>query len=70
MMTMFKILKCQDCDYEQELPYHCKQAMHVEVVEGTEKLVCWMGPECGVQDLPVHHDKPMYVVDSRTQKKK
>ncbi|MFX1516337.1 MAG: heavy metal translocating P-type ATPase [Promethearchaeota archaeon] len=35
--------------------------MHVEKVDGEEKLVCWMGPECGVQDIPTHHDKPMLI---------
>jgi copper ion binding protein len=36
--------------------------MHIEVVDGEEKLVCWMGPGCGVQDLPTHHDKPLILV--------
>ncbi|MHA2328297.1 MAG: heavy metal translocating P-type ATPase [Candidatus Hodarchaeales archaeon] len=41
---------------------HCKQPMHIEEVNGVEKLVCWMGPSCGVQELPTHHGKPMQIV--------
>jgi Cu+-exporting ATPase len=55
-------LNCQECDYTKPVPMHCKQPMHVEVVEGKEKLVCWMGPSCGVQDLPIHHNKPMKII--------
>ncbi len=38
------------------------QPMHVESFEGKKRLVCWMGPECGVQDLPTHHNIPMQIV--------
>ncbi len=53
------ILKCKECAHEQSVPMHCKQPMHVEIIDGVEKLVCWMGSTCGVQDLPTHHGKPM-----------
>jgi hypothetical protein len=36
--------------------------MHIETVYGKEQLVCWMGPGCGVQDLPTHHEKAMKIV--------
>ena len=59
---MFQRLKCQSCDYSEPIPMHCKQPMHIEKVDGEEKLVCWMGPECGVQDIPSHHDKPLLMI--------
>jgi Cu+-exporting ATPase len=52
-------LNCQICGYTEPIPMHCGQPMHIENVDGEAKLVCWMGPECGVQDIPTHHDKPM-----------
>ena len=45
---------------------HCGQPMHVETVDGEAKLVCWMGPGCGVQDIPTHHKKPMLMQDEDT----
>lgn len=57
------VLKCQECGESQAAPWHCNQPMHVEPVNGTEKLVCWMGPECGQQDIPTHHGKPMTLVE-------
>jgi hypothetical protein len=60
---MSQKLKCQICEYSETIPTHCKQPMHVEKVDGEEKLVCWMGPECGVQDIPTHHDKSMQIRD-------
>jgi len=36
--------------------------MHLEVVDGEKRLVCWMGPSCGVQELPTHHGKPMQII--------
>ncbi|MHA2248379.1 MAG: heavy metal translocating P-type ATPase, partial [Candidatus Hodarchaeales archaeon] len=59
---MSQQLKCQICDYMEPVPMHCKQPMHIEDVDDAEKLVCWMGPGCGVQDIPIHHDKPMQIV--------
>jgi len=64
---MPQMLKCQECDHVQSVPMHCKQPMHIEVVEGVEKLVCWMGPECGVQDLPTHHGQPLKFVTEEIQ---
>ena len=52
-------LNCQVCEYSEPVPMHCGQPMHIETVDGEEKLVCWMGPGCGVQDIPTHHDKSM-----------
>ncbi|MFX0206460.1 MAG: heavy metal translocating P-type ATPase [Candidatus Hodarchaeota archaeon] len=60
---MSQKLKCQVCDHSQSIPMHCKQPMHIEVVEGEEKLVCWMGPGCGIQELPNHHEKPMKIIE-------
>ena len=57
-----QVLKCQVCDYVEPVPMHCTQSMHVETVEEEERLVCWMGPSCGVQDIPSHHDKQMQLV--------
>ena len=31
--------------------------MHIE----EDQLVCWMGPNCGSQSIPKHHDKIMEV---------
>jgi len=55
--TMGK-LKCQECDYEQEIPMHCGKPMHKE----GDQLVCWMGASCGAQPIPEHHGKPMQIV--------
>ncbi|MFX0052227.1 MAG: hypothetical protein ACFFAJ_02775 [Candidatus Hodarchaeota archaeon] len=56
---MESILKCQECDFTEPTPIHCGKPMHIEEIEGKEKLVCWMGASCGVQELPSHHSKPM-----------
>lgn len=56
---MTQVLKCQECDYTQEVPNHCGKEMHIE---GTS-LVCWMGPQCGEQNIPTHHGKPMEIVE-------
>ena len=61
---MSQKLKCQECGHQEAVPMHCKQPMHIELVDGVEKLVCWMGPGCGVQDLPMHHEKPMKIEGS------
>ena len=47
-------MRCEKCGAEIATPMHCDQAMHVEKVNGASKLVCWMGPECGVADIPMH----------------
>ncbi len=52
-------LLCQVCGYTETIPMHCKQSMHLEMVNGEEKLVCWMGPSCGINDIPTHCGKPM-----------
>ncbi len=56
---MSQKLNCQVCEYTEPIPMHCKQPMHIEKVDGEAKIVCWMGPECGVQDIPTHHNKPI-----------
>ncbi|MHA1381739.1 MAG: heavy metal translocating P-type ATPase [Candidatus Helarchaeota archaeon] len=53
------ILKCKECGEEADVPMHCGKPMHPEIVDGESCLVCWMGPGCGKQDFPQHHDKPM-----------
>ncbi|MGV9204907.1 MAG: heavy metal translocating P-type ATPase, partial [Promethearchaeia archaeon] len=58
-----KVLKCQECGAEQELPTHCGKPMHKE--DG--QLVCWMGANCGVQEIPKHCGKPMNVVKKTEQ---
>ena len=63
-------LYCQVCDFEEPLPNHCKQPMHIEKVNGSYRLVCWMGSACGVQDIPAHCGKPMVInEDEHTEKK-
>jgi len=56
------ILKCQVCGEETDVPMHCGQAMHEEIIDGKKYLVCWMGPECGKQEFPEHHEKPMELI--------
>ncbi|MFX0099316.1 MAG: heavy metal translocating P-type ATPase [Candidatus Hodarchaeota archaeon] len=57
-------LKCNMCGMSMDMPNHCGKPMHLENVEGKDMLVCWMGPGCGKQDIPVckHCNKPMAVV--------
>ncbi|MFX1504988.1 MAG: heavy metal translocating P-type ATPase [Promethearchaeota archaeon] len=59
---MPQLLQCQICEYTEPIPMHCKQPMHIENVDDETRLVCWMGPECGVQDIPIHHNKPMQII--------
>ncbi len=56
-------LECQTCEFTEPIPMHCKQPMHLEIVDGLAKLVCWMGSSCGVVDIPTHCGKPMIVKD-------
>ena len=58
------MLKCQVCDHTEEIPMHCGQPMHLEEVNNEEMLVCWMGPSCGVIEVPKHHEKPMIIAES------
>ena len=55
-------LICEKCSITKDIPQHCGKPMHIEEVDGKEMLVCWMGADCGIQDLPVHHEKPMKIV--------
>ncbi len=55
-------LKCEKCGEEIATPMHCDRPMHVETVNGVQKLVCWMGPGCGVADIPAHCSEPMHEV--------
>ncbi len=55
-------LKCEKCDAEIATPMHCDRQMHVETVAGVKKLVCWMGPGCGVADIPAHCSEPMHEI--------
>ncbi len=47
-------LVCPICKISQILPTHCNRPMHHEIIKGENKLVCWMGPECAVFNIPVH----------------
>ncbi len=60
--TMDSKLKCEKCGEEIATPMHCDRQMHIETVNGVEKLVCWMGPGCGVADIPAHCSAPMQEV--------
>jgi Cu+-exporting ATPase len=53
-------LKCEKCGAEIAMPTHCNRPMHSEKVGNETKLVCWMGPSCGVADIPKHCDAPMH----------
>jgi soluble P-type ATPase len=57
--AMADTLECAKCGYEAPMPPHCNRAMHVEQVDGRSKLVCWMGPGCGVDEIPLHCGQPM-----------
>lgn len=52
-------LKCAKCGHTEPVPMHCGQPMHIE----GDKLVCWMGPKCGEQDLPTHCGTLMEIVN-------
>jgi Cu+-exporting ATPase len=52
-------LKCDKCGFETAMPAHCNRPMHSERVGDETRLVCWMGPNCGVADLPRHCEAPM-----------
>ncbi|HUX99352.1 MAG TPA: heavy metal translocating P-type ATPase [Candidatus Deferrimicrobium sp.] len=56
-------LKCKSCNTTQEVPMHCGKPMHIEKVDGKPMLVCWMGPGCGKQAIPTHHNAPMEYVE-------
>jgi hypothetical protein len=55
-------LKCEKCGEEIPTPWHCDRPMHLETVNGVQKLVCWMGPGCGVAEIPAHCREPMHEV--------
>ena len=57
-MTMEKLV-CGTCGAEMATPRHCGRPMHTEAIEGQEMLVCWMGADCGKQDIPQHCGRPM-----------
>ncbi|HTR61612.1 MAG TPA: hypothetical protein VMH37_07885 [Candidatus Binataceae bacterium] len=48
-------LKCPTCGYEQDAPKHCNRPMQIE----KDKLVCWMGADCGTAEIPQHCGAPM-----------
>ena len=61
------ILKCRICEHTQPVPNHCKQPMHLERIEDREMLVCWMGPDCGVKEIPMHHNVSMELIPESTE---
>lgn len=56
-------LKCENCGHEIDMPEHCGKEMSILEMDGEDLLVCWMGPNCGKQEVPRHCDRPMDVVD-------
>ena len=50
-------LVCKICGEKVAVPVHCGQEMHQE----GNQLVCWMGPACGVHDLPNHCGEMMEI---------
>ena len=54
-------LSCSVCGETIPAPTHCGYAMHVEKIDGANKLVCWMGPGCGKQEIPRHCNEPMTI---------
>jgi len=52
-------LKCAKCEHEIDSPRHCNRPMHIENAGGEDKLVCWMGADCGVSEVPQHCGAPM-----------
>jgi len=59
-IAMAAKLKCEKCGFETAMPVHCNRPMHSERVGNETKLVCWMGPKCGVVDVPRHCEAPMH----------
>jgi Cu+-exporting ATPase len=59
-IAMATKLKCGKCGAETAMPTHCNRPMHSEKVGNETRLVCWMGPDCGVADVPKHCDAPMH----------
>ncbi|MHA2006706.1 MAG: TRASH domain-containing protein [Candidatus Hodarchaeales archaeon] len=56
-----KLLFCPVCKIKQDLPLHCDKPTHLEVINGKDKLVCFMGVDCGVLDIPKHCNAPMEI---------
>jgi Cu+-exporting ATPase len=56
------VLRCETCGKTEPVPMHCNQPMHVEDVDSRPMFVCYMGKECGSQEIPVHHGKPMVII--------
>ena len=52
-------LKCAKCGHELDTPRHCNRPMNLEKIGTEEKLICWMGADCGTADTPTHCDLPM-----------
>jgi hypothetical protein len=48
-------LVCAKCGEKVDVPVHCGKEMHQE----GDQLVCWMGPQCGHQDMPSHCGRVM-----------
>lgn len=55
-------LKCEHCEHEIDIPSHCGKEMSIQELDGEDMLVCWMGPDCGKQEMPQHCEKSMAVV--------
>ncbi|NHJ01718.1 MAG: hypothetical protein EAX86_06215 [Candidatus Heimdallarchaeota archaeon] len=61
---MDEYLLCEVCSEKKPIPQHCGKVMHLEMYQGKEMLICWMGSTCGVQELPYHHNQPMKIKHS------
>jgi len=59
-IAMATKLKCENCGFETAMPAHCNRPMHSERVGQETRLVYWMGPNCGVADVPRHCDALMH----------
>ena len=56
---MMTALACAECGETAAIPRHCGKPMHLESIDGKDRLVCWMGAGCGSQDMPTHCGRPM-----------
>ena len=57
------LLICARCNAHKPIPEHCGKPMKVQKHGEDQKLVCWMGSSCGVQDLPEHCEVVMGVAE-------
>ncbi len=56
-----KEYKCENCGKKIKAPMHCGHPMYIEKAEGKKMWTCWMGPECGEQEVEACCDAPSLV---------